>query len=192
LEWRLPLLLPTASRTVIRRLILGEQTVIQRNGSRSSSWGLLLWKGDAGRAGPETKTTTVNRKKTVMKINIIAAIAVAGLLAAGTTFAQSGPGQGQRGQGKGYGGPPQSEAERAARQAACLEKNGGVCPNGGPGLGQGKGKLQGQGKGQRNGLRDGTGPRSQDGTCPLGNTPAQRGRWHPRGRGNPLRATRAC
>ena len=50
-----------------------------------------------------------------MKINILAVIAVASLLAAGTTFAQNGPGNGPRGQGKGYGGPPQSNEERAAR-----------------------------------------------------------------------------
>lgn len=121
-----------------------------------------------------------------MKLNILAVIAVASLLAAGTTFAQNQncTGTGPRGQGKGYGGPPQSAEERAARQAACLEKNGGVCPNGGPrtecpglgqGKGQGKGKMQGKGNGQRNGLRDGTGPRSANGTCPLGNTPKQGG-----------------
>jgi hypothetical protein len=106
-----------------------------------------------------------------MKINIIATIAAATLLAAGSALAQNCTGTGPRGQGKGYGGPPQSAEERAARQAACLEKNGGVCPQGGPraecpGFGQGKGK----------GLRDGTGPRSQDGTCPQGNAGQQRGR----------------
>jgi hypothetical protein len=77
-----------------------------------------------------------------MKLNIIAVMAVATLLAAGTTFAQNCTDTGPRGQGKGYGGLPQPAAERAARQAACLERNGGVCPNGGPGaecagLGQG-------------------------------------------------------
>ena len=118
-----------------------------------------------------------------MKLNTLAVIAVASLLAAGTTFAQNCTGTGPRGQGKGYGGPPQSAEERAARQAECLEKNGGVCPNGGPraecpGLGQGKGrgKMQGKGNGQGRGLRDGTGPRSVDGTCPQGNAPQQRGR----------------
>ena len=117
-----------------------------------------------------------------MKLNILTVIAVASLLAAGTTFAQNQncTGTGPRGQGKGYGGPAQSAEERAARQAACLEQNGSVCPNGGPrtecpGLGQGKGKMQGKGNGQCNGLRDGTGPRSANGTCPLGNTPQQRG-----------------
>lgn len=119
-----------------------------------------------------------------MKLNIIAVMAVASLLAVGTTFAQNQncTGNGPRGQGKGYGGPAQTAEERAARQAACLEKNGGVCPQGGPraesaglGQGQGKGKMQGKGNGQCNGLRDGTGPRSGNGTCPLGNTPHQRG-----------------
>ena len=87
--------------------------------------------------------------------------------AAQTVIAQNGPG---RGQGKGYGAPPQSQEEKAARQAACQEKNGGVCPQGGPkqdcpGLDQGKGNGpgygKGQGKGAGKGLRDGTGPRAQ-------------------------------
>lgn len=56
---------------------------------------------------------------------------------------------------------------------------------GGPGLGNGprgpgggKGPGPGMGKGQqkRQGLRDGTGPRSEDGTCPLGNPPRRAGR----------------
>jgi hypothetical protein len=116
-----------------------------------------------------------------MKNSILTVMAVASLLVAGTTFAQNAPGNGTRGQGKGYGGPPQSNEERAARQAACLEKNGGVCPQGGPraecpGLGQGKGKMKGKGNGQCNGLRDGTGPRSAAGTCPQGNAPAKAGR----------------
>lgn len=117
-----------------------------------------------------------------MKNTILTGLMVAGLMISGSafsTFAQNGPGQGQGGKGKGYGGPPQSQEERAARQAACHEKNGGVCPNGGPrtncpaggGFGQGKGKCQGAGQGGRHGLRDGTGPRSANGTCP--NAPAQ-------------------
>lgn len=88
----------------------------------------------------------------------------------GATFsvlAQNGPGNG-KGQGKGYGGPPQSQEERAARQAACLEKNDGVCPNGGPRTNCPAGEY-GKGKGNgncgRHGLRDGTGPRSANGTC---------------------------
>lgn len=111
-----------------------------------------------------------------MKINILAVAALAGLLAGGTAFAQSAGGNRPRGQGKGYGGPPQSVEERAARQAACLERNGGTCPQGGPGVCQGNGRGQGNGKGYRQGLRDGTGPRSADGTCPLGNVPQRRGR----------------
>ena len=104
-----------------------------------------------------------------MKHNLLAIITVAGLLAAGTAFAQNGP----RGQGKGYGGPPQSAEERGARQEGCIEKNGGVCPQDGVCV---PGKGRGNGKGQRQGLRDGTGPRSADGTCPNGNTPANGGR----------------
>lgn len=83
------------------------------------------------------------------------------MLAAGTAFA----GNGQGLQGKGYGGPPQSSEERAARQADCLEKNGGVCPQGGP-SDKCKGKGQGQGKQCRNGARDGTGPRAGTADCP--------------------------
>ena len=78
-------------------------------------------------------------------------------------FAGNGPGS-----GRGYGGPAKSNEERAARQAACIEKNGGVCPNGGPrancpGISQGKG----QGKGQRRGACDGTGPRAGTASCPV-------------------------
>jgi hypothetical protein len=82
--------------------------------------------------------------------------------------------------GNGYAGPPRSEAERAARQQACLEANGGVCPNGGPraacenrgqGRGQGMragacdgtGKGAGNGKGQRRGPRDGSGNQRRNG-----------------------------
>lgn len=58
--------------------------------------------------------------------------------------------------GKNYGGPPQSEEERAARQQACLEANGGVCPNGGP-RAAGENRGQGKGQGLRGGARDGSG-----------------------------------
>lgn len=110
-----------------------------------------------------------------MKNKTIAGLLVATLVMGGAAFtllAQNGPGRG--GKGKGYGGPPQSQEERAARQGACLEKNGGICPNGGPRTncpagGMGKGK--GAGNCGRNGLRDGTGPRSANGTCP--NAPTQ-------------------
>lgn len=107
-----------------------------------------------------------------MKTKLLTGLIAVGLLMSGMTLlAQNGPGQGGgKGNGKGYGGPPQSQEERAARQADCLEKNGGICPNGGPqtncpadcnGQGQGKGKGQGkgQGKGGQHGKRDGTGPR---------------------------------
>lgn len=107
-----------------------------------------------------------------MKNHSFIGLIVAGLLLAGASLnAQVCNGQG--GNGKGYGCPARTEQERAARQAACLEKNGGVCPNGGPkatcqgqGAGMGKGKAAGQGKGARRGLRDGTGPRGGNGTCP--------------------------
>ena len=110
-----------------------------------------------------------------MKLSTLTVIVVAGLLAAGTAFAQRGAGPG--GQGKGYGGPPQSAEERAARQAACLEKNGGVCPQGGPGSncqGKGQGKGQGQGNQWRKGARDGTGPRAGTGACPVNPGAAQK------------------
>jgi hypothetical protein len=106
-----------------------------------------------------------------MKLNTLALLVAAGLLATGTAFAQNGPGP----RGKGYGGPPQSDAERAARQADCPEKNGGVCPQGGPrGKGQGKGQGQGQGNQWRKGARDGTGPRAGTGACPVNPGTAQK------------------
>lgn len=97
-----------------------------------------------------------------MKLNTLTVIVAAGLLAAGTAFAQRGAGPG--GQGKGYGGPPQSAEERAARQAGC-QKNGGVCP--------GKGQGQGKGNQWRKGARDGTGPRAGTSACPVNPGTAQ-------------------
>ena len=101
---------------------------------------------------------------------------LAGLLAVGavtTMVAQNGPGP----NGRGYGGPPKSEEERAARQAACQAAGRecqGPCVTGewrgqGRGMGWGarNGARHGGGFGYRHGLRDGTGPRSLNGTCPL-------------------------
>jgi hypothetical protein len=107
-----------------------------------------------------------------MKIKTIVGCITAALFlsVAGTAlFAQNGPGP----NGRGYGGPPQSQEERTARQASCLQANGGVCPNGGPRPncpGRGMGQGNGAGQGWRHGLRDGTGPRSASGTCPLNNS----------------------
>jgi hypothetical protein len=103
--------------------------------------------------------------KTRTLIGMMVAVAMLGGSAV-TAMAQNGCGYGYGG-GRGHGGPPKSDQERAARQKACLEKNGGVCPNGGPrkdcpGYGQG-----GQGGGGGQGLRDGTGPRN-GGTGPKG------------------------
>jgi len=106
-----------------------------------------------------------------MKLTQLTVLVAAGLLAAGTAYA--GNGQGPR--GKGYGGPPQSNEERAARQAECLEKNGGVCPQGGPrGNCAGQGQGQGQGNQWRKGARDGTGPRAGTPDCPAKQAPAQK------------------
>ncbi len=110
-----------------------------------------------------------------MKRTVISGLIAAALLLGGmtlSTLAGNGPGN-----GRGYGGAPKSDTERAARQAACIEKNGGVCPNGGPrascpGYGPG-GQGPGNGKCARPGVRDGTGPRRGNGTCP--NVPANRG-----------------
>ncbi len=102
-----------------------------------------------------------------------------GSLLAGTALAQNAPGR----QGRGYAAPPRSTEERAARREQCPNPE--LCPNPnrgqGPCLGEGprgpRGQGQGgqglgpRGQGHRRGLRDGTGPRSQDGTCP--NLPAQ-------------------
>lgn len=112
-----------------------------------------------------------------MKRKVILGVIVTALLLSGlpaTLFAQNGPGPGWC--GRGYGGPPKTEQERAARQAGCLERNGGVCPNGGPRAncpagGAGEGKAAGKGWGK--GPRDGTGPRSANATCPL--APAKSG-----------------
>ena len=96
----------------------------------------------------------------------LAAMLVGGMAVAG--FAGNGNGP----NGRGYGGPPASDQERAARQAACIQQNGGVCPNGGPRLERarnGQGRGQGRGMGWRRGACDGTGPRAGTTNCPVNN-----------------------
>lgn len=111
-----------------------------------------------------------DRHLIIMKLKVtLGAILVGALLSAMSVslIAQNCPGGGPN--GKGYGGPPKTEQERAARQAACLQKNGGVCPNGGPQANcqAGSQKQCKGGKGWGKGLRDGTGPRNGSGTCPM-------------------------
>jgi len=104
-----------------------------------------------------------------MTMKTLTVLVAAAMLTAASAFAQNGPGP----RGKGYGGPPQSMEERAARQAACLEKNGGICPQGGP-RANGPGKGQGQGNCYRRGARDGTGPRAGTANCPVNPAPSQK------------------
>lgn len=108
-----------------------------------------------------------------MKNRTITSWIVAGMLISGaalTAFAQNGAGKGN---GKGYGAPPQSQQERADRQASCTQKDCGSCNNGacqggqGQGQCQGNGKGQGKGKGMRHGACDGTGPRAGTSGCPM-------------------------
>lgn len=112
-----------------------------------------------------------------MKRNVVGMVVLGCLVAAAVAMAQARTESGVPGRGFGYGGPPQSAQERAARQTVCLERNGGLCPQGGPRieyprLGRGQDGAKGYGHGR--GLRDGTGPRSGGGICPWGNTPAPR------------------
>ncbi len=104
-----------------------------------------------------------------MTMKTLTVLVAAAMLTAASAFAQNGPGP----RGKGYGGPPQSMEERAARQAGCLEKNGGICPQGGP-RANGPGKGQGQGNCYRRGARDGTGPRAGTANCPVNPAPSQK------------------
>jgi hypothetical protein len=105
-----------------------------------------------------------------MKTIRITTLIAAALLTAGTALAQGNPNR----CGAGYGGPPQTDEERAARQEACQKANGGACVNGGAcengsacaGQGQGQGQGKGQGKAQRRGPRDGSGPRGGGAECP--------------------------
>lgn len=106
-----------------------------------------------------------------MKLKVVIGSMIAGLVMttmATVSFAQNGPGAGAGAKGRGYGGPPASPEERAARQQACPQQNGdcpSVCPNGGQGR-RGQGMGNGNGNGARRGLRDGTGPRNGTGNCP--------------------------
>ena len=104
-----------------------------------------------------------------MTMKTLTVLVAAAMLTAASAFAQNGPGP----RGKGYGGPPQSMEERAARQAGCLEKNGGICPQGGP-RANCPGKGQGQGNCYRRGARDGTGPRAGTANCPVNPAPSQK------------------
>ena len=107
-----------------------------------------------------------------MKLKTIIGSVLATLLLASLAtlaLAQNAPGSGPK--GRGYGGPPQSDQERAARQQACPQQNGdcpAVCPNGGQQR-RGQGKGAGNGNGYRRGAGDGTGPRGGNGNCPWGN-----------------------
>jgi hypothetical protein len=115
---------------------------------------------------------SMNMKKTISWI--VAGLVLAG--AATVSLAQNGPGPGPR--GSGYGGPPQSPEERAARQYNCPQKSGdgsAVCPNGGGQCRNGQGNGQGNGHGYRRGLRDGTGPRNASGPGAGPNAAAGRG-----------------
>ncbi len=109
-----------------------------------------------------------------MKTKHIATWIAITLLTAGTALAQGGPGRG------GYGTPPKTEEERAARQVERQQANGDNCTDRGNRAGQGKtrgrgqgqgncdGTGQGQGRGRGNGPRDGSGPRGGTANCPAG------------------------
>ena len=121
------------------------------------------------------KPPIANHPTTIMKTKSIITLISITLLGASSAFAQGGP-------GRGYGGPPKSDEERAARQAQCQRTD---CPNKGQGQGQRKGWGQGQGQGKgwgqgqgqgngqgrgfRRGPRDGSGPRGGTGSCPINN-----------------------
>jgi len=110
-----------------------------------------------------------------MKIKTIVGLLALGLLAgaSGTLLAQNGPGP----RGRGYGGPPKSEQDRAERQANCPWAKDGQRPGIRARARDGSGLGQAQGKMHRRGLRDGTGPRAQSGDCPYaGRAPAERQR----------------
>lgn len=114
---------------------------------------------------PESRFREHSNPPTIMKTKSIITLTAIALFGASSAFAQGGP-------GRGYGGPPKSDAERAARQAQCQRAD---CPNKGQGQrkgwgqGQGQGKGWGLGQGHRRGPRDGSGPRGGTGTCPINN-----------------------
>ena len=159
-------------------ILKDEQTVIWECGLCLTACGLLIHEGRNGCDRWLNKNKTKKNEMNIMKNKVLAGLIVAGLLmSAGAWSLMAQNGRGQGGNGCGYGAPPKTAEERAARQAACQDKNGGICPNGGPrtdcaGYGQGgQGKGQGKGNCARQGLRDGTGPRNGSGTCT--NAPAQ-------------------
>jgi hypothetical protein len=110
-----------------------------------------------------------------MKTKHIATWIAITLLTAGTALAQGGPGR----SGGGYGTPPKTDEERAARQVERQQSNranrgnrgnrAGQCQPWGRGQGNGNCDGTGQGRGQGNGPRDGSGPRGGTAACPVDN-----------------------
>lgn len=92
-----------------------------------------------------------------MKTTIITLISIV-ILGASGAYAQGGPGR----QGAGYGGPPKTDEERAARQEQCQN---GSRPLNGQGRRQGQAQNRGQnrGQGQCDGQGPGQGPRDGSG-----------------------------
>lgn len=104
-----------------------------------------------------------------MNIKPLTGILLAALVLGGTAVtivaqSVSGPGRHGNGNGNGCSAVQKGGGDCAAKQADCIQKNGGVCSKGGAqascaGYGQGNGKCL------RQGLRDGTGPRAAKGAC---------------------------
>lgn len=107
----------------------------------------------------------------IMRTKRIATWIAITLLTAGTTLAQGGPGR----RSGGYGTPPKTEEERAARQADRQRVNRNNRTNRVNRAGQGQNWGRGLGRGncdgssQGNGPRDGSGPRGGTADCPLSN-----------------------